>query len=242
LLIIDTHAATAPKAPYPITIYPTLDALPSGITPSMIALATKPNHLSDVLTALNETFVAAAPLIFSVAAGKPLSFYASHLWDDASIIRVMPNTPAMIGEGMSVCIGNAHVSQNETDLIDQLMRTVGDVLWITDESQMDAVTALSGSGPAYLFYFLECLIEGAQKIGLNESQAIQLAKQTMLGAARLAKAETSPISQLRNNVTSPNGTTHAALQVLMGKASGDFKQIIAEALQAAQTRSIELAQ
>ncbi len=242
LIVIDTDTskASALHAPFDVPFYPSLDALPKSITPAAICLATKPNHLAEVLATIRDLFPESQPLIFSVAAGKSLDFYVSHLWPDAKLIRVMPNTPSMVGQGMSVCIKTASVNDDEQQSIDALLAAVGDVAWIEDESQMDAVTAISGSGPAYIFYIMECLIDAGKNAGLDASLATRLAVQTVLGAATLAKGSDSTISQLRTNVTSPNGTTAAALQVLMEAGSSDLHSILNNAVQAARARSIEL--
>lgn len=244
LMIIDpdTSKASALQAPFPVSFYATLDDLPPAITPAAICLATKPNHVEGALQQIHQKFAAAAPLIFSVAAGKALDFYASHLWPAARIIRIMPNTPSMVGAGMSVCIRNASANTEDMQSVDTLLRAVGAVEWIENESLMDAVTAISGSGPAYVFYFMECLIDAAVNAGLDRALATQLALQTTFGAAMLAQHSPDDISQLRTNVTSPNGTTAAALHVLMEAGSGNFHALIHQAVEAAKSRSRELSE
>ncbi len=214
---------------------------PASLLPAAIMLATKPAGLADLLAQLSARNLSRPPLILSVAAGKMLAFYEERLWPQTPVARVMPNTPATAREGMSICIGNDQVSETHRRLISTLMEAVGKVLWLDDEQQMHAATALAGSGPAYLFYLLECLIEAGMAEGLREEQARQLAVQTMKGAACLVEQSGEPISQLRNNVTSPGGTTAAALDVLMrDTAQTSLSALINEALGAAVQRSIAL--
>jgi pyrroline-5-carboxylate reductase len=178
--------------------------------------------------------------VISIAAGMPLASYEQGLWQHPAVVRVMPNTPATVREGMSVCIGNAFVSDTHRRQVSLLLEAIGQVIWLDDESQMHAATALSGSGPAYLFYLLECLIEAGIANGLREEQARLLAIQTMCGTAALAAQSSETISQLRDNVTSPGGTTAAALAVLMKQDVHSLKPLVKDALAAAVARSIAL--
>lgn len=156
------------------------------------------------------------------------------------MIRVMPNTPAAIGKGISVAVANVNVNDRQKENAARLMETVGLVKWLEQETLMDAVTALSGSGPAYVFYLIEAMAEAGTKCGLDKDMATALARQTVIGSAALAEKEKSvPASRLRENVTSPGGTTAAALDVLM--RDDCFKDLMAEAITAAAERGKELA-
>jgi pyrroline-5-carboxylate reductase len=211
--------------------------LPTDLAPDLVVIAVKPNTVGDVLrqcTAFagrNATFV-------SVAAGITTAAMAKNLPAGASIIRCMPNTPAAIGEGMMVLFAGDKVSAEARSLTEALLKTSGAVAWIDDEVQMDAVTAISGSGPAYVFHFIEALIDAGVALGLPRETAALLAKQTVLGAGRLAMASDTDPGTLREQVTSPNGTTAAALKVFM--TDDRTKMLVAEATRAACDRSIEL--
>ncbi|MEM1318441.1 MAG: pyrroline-5-carboxylate reductase, partial [Pseudomonadota bacterium] len=155
------------------------------------------------------------------------------------VVRVMPNTPALVGRGMSVCFANEHVSEQQRHAIDGLMAAVGEVAWIDHESQMDAVTGVSGSGPAYVFHLAEALAAAGVEAGLDAKLADQLARATVSGAGELMRQSSDDPATLRRNVTSPNGTTQAALEVLMG--DGGFPDVLPRAVKAAADRSRELA-
>lgn len=242
LILVDPHVHRCRTLASALNIacYESIAALPHDLVVASICLATKPDTLTDVLPSIEQRFGASCPLILSIAAGKSLSFYADQLWDSAAIIRIMPNTPSLIGMGMSVCIGNAATTDSQKQFASSLMDAVGKTLWIDDETLMDAVTAISGSGPAYVFYFMECIIDAAVNLGLSREQASLLSIQTFCGAAQLAATSMEPPSQLRENVTSKGGTTHAALSVLMSSSGTDFKQIILDAAAAAKKRSLEM--
>ena len=212
------------------------DSLSDDLNPRMILIAVKPQVMGDVLPAYkrfapNATFV-------SVAAGIPVSFFEQHLGSDAKIMRCMPNTPAAIGKGMLVTYKNANVSEDDAAFVKTLLKTSGKVASITDEEQMDAVTAVSGSGPAYVFHFIEALTDAGVTAGLPRETAALLAMQTVMGAGALAAASSDAPTKLREQVTSPNGTTAAALNVLMGEDR--LKNLVAEAVDAARKRSVEL--
>ncbi len=201
-------------------------------------LAVKPQMMADVCNALNET-VSNECLILSVAAGQTIANFESYFGKSQPITRVMPNTPAAIGEGMSVAVSNSNVTSDQKDIVTRLLECSGKAAWVEDESLMNAVTAVSGSGPAYIFHLIEALASAGEHVGLDQETAMTLARQTVIGSAALAGHEAStPASTLRENVTSPNGTTAAALDVLM---DGRFQEILNEALNAAKTRGEELA-
>ncbi len=150
----------------------------------------------------------------------------------------MPNTPAQVGMGMTVAVANAHVDETQRDIVDALLAAVGKVAWVDDEALIDAVTAVSGSGPAYVFLLAECLAEAAVEAGLPEELAALLARQTVAGAGALLAESPLPHAELRRNVTSPGGTTAAALEVLM--AEEGLKPLLKRAVARAKQRSIEL--
>jgi pyrroline-5-carboxylate reductase len=181
---------------------------------------------------------APAATFVSVAAGIPVALFETHLGHDAAILRCMPNTPAAIGKGMMVTFKNANVTADNEAFVARLLATSGKVASVDEEALMDAVTAVSGSGPAYVFHFIEALTDAGVTAGLPRETAGLLAMQTVMGAGALADASTDTPSKLREQVTSPNGTTAAALEVLMG---GDrLKTLVAEAVEAARKRSVEL--
>ncbi|NBX03171.1 MAG: pyrroline-5-carboxylate reductase [Alphaproteobacteria bacterium] len=215
-----------------------LHALPADIKPDVIVFAVKPQSLAEILPAYAERF-GTSPLYISIAAGKTLSFFEEHLGTHAHIVRAMPNTPAMIGQGMTALAAKNTLAESARHIATELMGAAGQVAWV-EENQMDAVTAISGSGPAYVFLFLDALTQAGVKAGLDEKTAKQLATQTVIGSAALAAASHESFEQLRKNVTSPNGTTQAALDVLM---KGDaLVKLVEEAVTAAARRSKELAQ
>ncbi len=221
-----------------VSWFASLDTLPKEFTPSVIVFATKPQELPVILPAYRERFAEKQPLYISIAAGKSLRFYLSHLGDRAHIIRAMPNTPALIGEAMTVLCASPAVPPSLKKIAIQIMEAVGHVVWIDDESQMDAVTAISGSGPAYVFLFLDSLTKAGVEMGLSEQTARHLAVATVSGSSSLAEQSSDSLEQLRKDVTSPGGTTEAALRVLMENNS--FEELIKKAAIKAAERSKEL--
>jgi pyrroline-5-carboxylate reductase len=205
--------------------------------PVIIVLAIKPQMMAEILPALAAK---AGPhtLFLSIAAGQNLETLANHLGDNQPIVRSMPNTPASIGQGMSVACSNDFVTPDQVEHCITLLSAVGEIAWIEDEAQMDAVTAVSGSGPAYLFALTECLALAGIKQGLDKKLAWQLATTTMEGAAALMRRSCDNPVVLRKNVTSPGGTTEAALGVLMGKKG--LARLIDKTIDAATKRSKEL--
>lgn len=202
-------------------------------------LAVKP----QVLKGSTEGFadrISSSTVILSIAAGQSLATLSSILGHNSSIVRSMPNTPASIGKGMSVAIASDKVSHGQKEIVNAFLDSIGLVEWIKDEALMDAVTALSGSGPAYVFYLMEVLSAAGEQLGLSPAAAQKLARQTVIGSAALAEHEPStPAKTLRENVTSPGGTTQAALNVLM---DGRLEDLFTEALTSAKERSVELNQ
>lgn len=208
---------------------------PIGILTHVMVLAVKPQVMRHVLL---EVAPAVGPhtLVVSIAAGIPIATFAQTLPTER-IVRAMPNTPAQIGKGITGAVGY-HLGEGDREVAHALLSAAGDVLWFDAEERLDAVTAVSGSGPAYVFYMAEALAIAAMRQGFEPAQAMHLARQTVIGAAALMEADPQPVSVLRENVTSPKGTTYAALQVLMGPDG--LEQLMDRAVRAARKRSEEL--
>ncbi|MDA5093328.1 pyrroline-5-carboxylate reductase [Aliiroseovarius sp. KMU-50] len=212
-------------------------ALP--VDPAIVLIAVKPQMMSEALPEL-APLGNGKTLFLSVAAGTPISTYENMLGSETPIIRAMPNTPAAISRGITAICGNAHSNAAQMDLAEALLKAVGQVVRLDGEHQMDAVTAVSGSGPAYVFHLIETLAAAGEAEGLPVELSMQLAKATVAGAGALAEAAEEDPSQLRVNVTSPGGTTAAALGVLMDETDG-FPALLTRAVKAAADRSKELA-
>ncbi len=211
--------------------------LPAGIIPDVVVFATKPQVMDDVVPAYRR-FAGKGGLFISVAAGRTLAFFAGHLGDGASIVRTMPNTPAQVGRGITVCCANRHVRAEQRQLADGLMSATGEVGWVDDEALIDSVTGVSGSGPAYVFLLAECMAQAGIEAGLAPDLAARLARATVAGAGELLYRSPESPARLRQNVTSPNGTTAAALSLLM--AEDGLQQLMSRAVAAAVQRSREL--
>jgi len=203
---------------------------------SVIVLAVKPQQMREVAAQL-QSQLTGRPLLLSIAAGIRSADLARWLDGYGAIVRAMPNTPALIKKGITGLVAMADVSEEQKELADDVMRAVGDTLWLNDESQIDAVTAVSGSGPAYVFYFLEAMQQAASEMGLAPEEGKQLALATFMGAARLAAQSDEELEVLRQRVTSKGGTTHAAITSM--EAAG-VKEAIVAAMKAAQARGREL--
>jgi pyrroline-5-carboxylate reductase len=203
----------------------------------VVVLAVKPNQVAAVLAGASAASVA-RPVFLSIAAGKTLAQLEAALPAGVAVVRAMPNTPAAIGQGMTVLTANAAVTVAQRALCGELMAAVGSVAWLADEQHMDAVTAVSGSGPAYVFLLIECLQRAATELGLETSLAQQLALATVAGAAAYAATTAVEPAELRRRVTSPNGTTQAALDILM--AEPGLRELLARAVRAAAARSRQL--
>lgn len=207
-------------------------------TPEIIVLAVKPQSMDGTLTDLKR-FADKGAVFLSIAAGKTLGYFAGHLGKSAKVVRSMPNTPAAVRQGISVATAAPGVSAAEKKRCHELLEAVGQVLWVDDEALMDPVTALSGSGPAYVFLLVEAMAAAGAKLGLTPDMAMQLARATVAGSGELLKQSSEPAAQLRVNVTSPGGTTAEALKVLM--APEGIQPVFDKALAAASRRSKELA-
>ncbi len=205
-------------------------------TADLIILAIKPQIMPEVCVELKPHLNENTPIL-SLAAGKTLSTIQSYFSGTRPIMRAMPNTPTATGKGATVCIAGQNTLPKTKSLITSLFETTGLIEWITDESLIDAVTALSASGPAYVYYFIEALTNAAIHNGLPHDLASNLAHQTVIGAAALAEHSKDNVKTLRENVTSKGGVTAAALQVLI---DGQFEKILGEALKANIARAKEL--
>lgn len=220
---------------YEVKVIADINELEGGFIPDVIFFAVKPQIMPDMLPKYRE-FVGS--LFVSIAAGRSLAFLEENLGNNAAIVRAMPNLPALISRGVTVMVRNDNISPMQADICTELLEAVGQAHWVDDEGLMDAVTAISGSGPAYVFYFMECLTEAGIKLGLPKELAESLAYETVIGGAELAHESEHPANILREHVTSPGGTTEAALRVLMSE--NGMKKLLIDAALAAKNRSREL--
>ena len=204
----------------------------------VVLLAVKPNQLAEVLPRCGAAARAGA-VFLSIVAGKTLAAIGKGLGAYAAAVRAMPNTPAAIGQGITALVANAAVSRAQRALCGELLAAVGSVAWLDEERHMDAVTAVSGSGPAYVFLMIECLEQAAIELGLGAALAKQLALATVAGSGAYAANSSESAAELRRRVTSPKGTTQAALDVLM--AEPGMRELLVRATRAAAERSRELA-
>jgi pyrroline-5-carboxylate reductase len=219
-----------------VRLNPPVDEIASA---DAVVLAVKPQVMGEVLGGL-AALTRLSPVFLSIAAGCTIETFASHLGADMAIVRAMPNTPAAIGRGITVACANNNVSAAQRALCTGLLEAVGKTAWLEDESLMDAVTAVSGSGPAYVFLLAECLFAAGLAEGLPRDLAAQLATETVAGAGALLDQSDETPETLRKNVTSPGGTTAAALEVLRGHPG--LEDLMVRAVHAATERSRELAE
>ncbi|MCU7812597.1 MAG: pyrroline-5-carboxylate reductase [Candidatus Thiodiazotropha sp. (ex Notomyrtea botanica)] len=203
----------------------------------IVVLAVKPQVLESVARGLAETLQKTQPLVISIAAGVQETILRDWLGGDVTLVRSMPNTPAMIQSGATGLHAGPGVTDEQRDMAENILRAVGLTRWVDDEVQMDAVTAVSGSGPAYFFLIMEAMEAAAIEMGLDNETARLLVLQTALGASRMAMESSDSPATLREKVTSPGGTTERALDIL---EEGKLRELFAKALRGAQTRSQEL--
>lgn len=217
------------------------DGLPDGLSPRVLVLAVKPQVMDEILPAY-DALVGPGTLVLSIAAGRPIASFERAFAPGTAVVRAMPNTPAAVGRGVSVLCANpvAAADPARRALAETLMAAVGEVLWVEDEDLLHAVTAVSGGGPAYVFLLIETLAAAAERAGLPPVLAERLARATVAGAGELARLSPEPADELRRNVTSPRGTTEAALRVLMAEGEG-LGPLMERAIAAAAGRSRELA-
>lgn len=220
-----------------VTVHAAAADLPDGLAPLLVVMAVKPQVMRDVVPAYRG-FTDRGATIVSIAAGTGIALFEELLGGKAAVIRCMPNTPAAIGKGMMVTFANRNATPETRQYVAELLAASGAVAEIDDETLMDAVTAVSGSGPAYVFHFIEALTAAGETAGLPLETAKLLAMRTVYGAACLAKESMETPTRLREQVTSPNGTTAAALSILMGEDR--LTRLVTEAVEAARVRSVEL--
>jgi pyrroline-5-carboxylate reductase len=203
----------------------------------VVVLAVKPQTLRSVAEKSAALVQAKKSLVVSIAAGISQTSLSRWLGEEVAIVRCMPNTPALVLTGATALHANPNVNEEQRDLAENILRAVGISLWVADENELDAVTAVSGSGPAYYFLLMEYMENAAIEMGLSKETARLLIQQTALGAAKIALESTESPEQLRNRVTSPGGTTQRAIETFQ---QGDFALLVSKALHAAQARSVEM--
>ena len=238
VVVEPNRAAMAAEAQQGVAVHESPDAIAAGFKPRVVVLAVKPQMMAGALPSYRR-FATQGTLILSVAAGKTLGYFERGLGGHVAIVRAMPNTPAAVGRGITVCCANAHCSAADRDLATALLSAVGEVHWVDDERLIDAVTAVSGGGPAYVFLLIECLAKAGEAAGLPADLAMRLARVTVSGSGELARLSDETAATLRQNVTSPNGTTLEALKILM--ADDALQPMMTRAIAAATRRSRELA-
>ena len=219
------------------TVDPTTDAKAAVIDADIVVLAVKPQVMKAVVSSFADALD--KQLVISVAAGLSTEILSGMLGGYDNIVRAMPNTPAMIQMGATGLYGTENISAEQKQLATAVMEASGLVMWVEDEAHMHAVTAVSGSAPAYMFYIIEAMVDGAVALGLDKEQASALAMQTMLGAAKMAMESEDAPAELRRKVTSPNGTTQAAIESMQ---ANDISRQISEAMQACYDRSQALSE
>ncbi len=219
-----------------------IDGLPADLAPSVVMFAVKPQVMAQVAPDYWR-FAGPDTVFLSIAAGTPIGFFESCLGDRAAIVRAMPNTPAAVGRGITVACANNRVTDAQQRLCQSLLSAVGAVHWVEDEDLLHAVTGLSGSGPAYVFHLVEALTLAGERAGLPADLAADLARETVAGAGELLHRSAEAPAILRQNVTSPGGTTAAGLDVLMGGGDGanGLGDMMTRVVAAATRRSRELA-
>ena len=220
-----------------VRFYLAPDQLPPDDTPNVIIFAVKPQVMDEVVPFYAR--FASTTMFASIAAGRTIEYLETILGIDAAIVRVMPNTPAAVSRGISCAFANNNVSRTQREICNELIEAVGEFHWLESESQIDAVTAVSGSGPAYVFLLSECLAKAGIKLGLSKNLAERLGRVTISGSGELLHQSTEDVVTLRQNVTSSGGTTEAALSLLM--SDDRLETLLYDAIQKAFKRSKELA-
>lgn len=212
-------------------------ALPSSIANAIVILAIKPQMAKELLAQLAKC--GTPELLISIMAGTSMATLSENFSAQTAVVRTMPNTPAAIGQGVTAALASQSTTQNQRTLTEQLFAPTGKWLWLENEDQINAVTALSGSGPAYVFALCEAMALGGEILGLTSDQSQMLARQTIIGAAALLQQSDQSAQELRESVTSPNGTTAAALNHLQDAHAG-LPPLLAKAMVAAKTRAEQL--
>lgn len=226
------------KARYGVSVVNDADDIDSAFKPDVIIFAVKPQVMDAVVPAYTK-FSDSGAVFLSIAAGRTIASFVQVL-GAAPIVRAMPNTPAAIQKGITVCCPNDKVSPQQQRQCHELLEAIGEVAWVDDEALIDPVTAVSGSGPAYIFLLAEAMAAAGEKAGLPADLSAKLARATVAGAGCLLGESAEDAATLRHNVTSPNGTTAAALEVFMDEVDG-WQKVVDRAIQAATNRSRELA-
>lgn len=234
----DPHPDSLAKLSKIAAVHTTSDNNKAIAKADVVILAVKPQMMKPVLQAIASTAQQTKPLIISIAAGIESASLERWLGGNMPIVRCMPNTPALVQTGATALFANAHVSDKQRDIANHILKAVGIALWVNDESELDAVTAVSGSGPAYFFMVMEAMQAAGEQLGLSPDAAKQLTLQTALGAAQMAIASDVDAAELRRRVTSPGGTTERAIGVFEQQG---LPQIFSQALTACRDRSVELA-
>jgi pyrroline-5-carboxylate reductase len=239
VVVLDPAGAQTFQEREGVTIHTEAASLPDDLDPEVVVFAIKPQQMGEAAP-FAARYVGNGTVFMSIAAGTRIGFFEGLLGGEAAIVRAMPNTPAAIGQGITVTCPNANVSDAQLLKCSALLGAIGEVMNVDDEALIDPVTAVSGSGPAYVFLLIECLAEAGVEAGLPRELADRLARVTVAGAGQLAMRGGDSPAQLRKNVTSPGGTTQAALEVLM--AEDGLQQLMTRAVAAATKRGRELAE
>ena len=240
VVIVEPHDGTraALAGNFAVSVVASADDLAGDHRAEVVVFAVKPQEM-DAVAPVYRRFVGAETVFLSIAAGTTIAYFEDRLGAGAAIVRSMPNTPAAVRRGITVACPNDHVTAAQRERCDGLLAAVGEVAWIDDEGLLDAVTGVSGSGPAYVFLLAECMAEAGIAAGLPADLSARLAEATVSGAGELLRLSDDGPATLRKNVTSPGGTTAAALEVLM--AADAMPAILRDAIVAATRRSRELA-
>ncbi|CBL47314.1 Pyrroline-5-carboxylate reductase [gamma proteobacterium HdN1] len=237
ITLCDINPEALERAAQTLGVLTSQDAQAACAHADVVVIAVKPQVVASVVPALKTAIATRNALVISIVAGTPLSRFADWL-GSAAVVRCMPNTPALVGLGATGLWANPQVSTEQRDLAQRILSAVGCAVWLESEAQIDAITALSGSGPAYYFLVMEAMISAGIALGLPAPIARQMTLQTALGAAQMAIQSDVEPDELRRRVTSPGGTTQAALERL---EQGELRKLFADALTAACERSRELA-
>lgn len=239
VVVVEPHeAAAAAIGRLGVTVVASMDGLGPEVAPGVVVLAVKPQMMDGVMPGCGR-FVGPDTVFLSIAAGKTIGYFKAQLGDAAVVVRSMPNTPAAVARGMTVLCADDQAGPAQQALCGRLLEAVGEVAWVEEEGLLDPVTALSGGGPAYVFLLIETMAKAGVEAGLPEDLAMRLARVTVAGAGELVHRSDEPAATLRQNVTSPAGTTLEALKVLM--ADDGWQPIMTKAIAAASRRSRELA-
>ncbi len=235
-------AVVEPKAPVEtdnaVRLFTDTSELPADLAPDAVIVAVKPQEMDNVAPAYRR-FVRPGTVFLSIAAGKTIAAFEDYWGKEAAIVRAMPNTPAAVGRGVTVLVGNANVTVEQRKLCQRLLEAVGSVEWVEDEGMLDAVTAVSGGGPAYVFLLMEALADAGVAAGLPQGLSERIARATVEGSGELSRLAEEPPETLRKNVMSPGGTTAEAVAVL--DAPDGIRPLFERAIAAAARRSKELA-